>query len=396
MKFKLSREFSLYLAFFFITLSWSNFFIIKGWGKLLEYIGLFFILYGIYIRKYNKSDLKRMGELLVVLFFFLIGLIVQELTLKNRLNAILSMFILASIAIIPCKYISKINVYIGIEKAIIFGIIISTTLSLVFDYSIFTMASEGIIFKFGFNGGLEHRNYFSYVMLLLYIIEYTLYRLSIHKKKYRLLIITMFILSTNSRSCFILLLLFIITVNLDKIRISNYKGTIIVCIFCFALVLIGIPAYYFLKNISETFFFRLNGLNNYLSIYGSNLKYILFGNLKIAHGVPMLSYDENIKSVIGWNGSTELVIFNVLLKNGLVGFIGYFIILKKYFKDSISLYNKDLKIITFAVIICFIVSAFVESYVANINHLFTIFIYLFLSNIKIVDLSIQKRGNKLV
>ena len=88
------------------------------------------------------------------------------------------------------------------------------------------------------------------------------------------------------------------------------------------------------------------------------------------------------------------MIFNVLIKNGLIGFIGYFLIFRNYVKTSLKLHNEKLKIIAFAIIICFIISSFVESYVANINHLFTVFIYLLLANISKIDANIGK-GNEI-
>ena len=165
----------------------------------------------------------------------------------------------------------------------------------------------------------------------------------------------------------------------------------LVCVF---LVLAGVPALQIMRNKSETFHFRFNGLYNYLHMFSDNMKYMLFGNLKIAYGNSNMSYDENIRSIIGWDGSTELVIFNVLIKNGLIGFIGYFLIFRNYVKTSLKLHNEKLKIIAFAIIICFIISSFVESYVANINHLFTVFIYLLLANISKIDANIGK-GNEI-
>ena len=101
MKVRLRKELPLYIAFLCITLSWSSFFINEGLQAILEYAGLFLILFGIYVRKYEKSDFKRLGFLILVMFFFSIGLIQQELEISIKLRAILSMFILASVAVMP-------------------------------------------------------------------------------------------------------------------------------------------------------------------------------------------------------------------------------------------------------------------------------------------------------
>lgn len=394
MKVKFKKEIFIFIAFFFITLSWSKFFIYNGLQNYLEYTGLFFILFGIYVRHFGKKDIKKIILLIIVMFFFSIGLILQNMDVSKKVNAIISMFILASIAIIPCKYINKFDTYLGIEKAIISGLVLSTILSFIFRINIITGASEGIIVKWGFDAGLEHRNYLSYVLLSLFLIEYMKLKLGETKSKYALFAVFLFILSTNSRSSFIILFLFLVTSNINKIRVLKHKKMVTLFLVCVFLVLAGVPALQIMRNKSETFHFRFNGLYNYLHMFSDNMKYMLFGNLKIAYGNSNMSYDENIRSIIGWDGSTELVIFNVLIKNGLIGFIGYFLIFRNYVKTSLKLHNEKLKIIAFAIIICFIISSFVESYVANINHLFTVFIYLLLANISKIDANIGK-GNEI-
>lgn len=390
MKIRITREIPLYVAFFCITLSWADFCINKGLQDMLEYIGLFLILYGIYFRKYNKSDIKKIGLLVIVMFFFSIGLFLQQLEYTQKIKMILSMFILASIAIMPCKYIKNFDVYLGIEKSIIAGLIISVLLSITTGNSLLTAASEGIIVKYGFNAGIEHRNFFAYILLSLFFVEYIRYRLNLYYKKINLVIIIIFILSTNSRSCILLLILFLVISNINKIKVSKYKRNIIFFIIIIFVGLAGYPIFKVFENNSETFFFRVNGLYNYIKKFGSNINYILFGNLKIAYGFSNMTYDENIRNIIGWNGSTELVIFNVLIKNGLLGFVGYIIIFKEYFGEAFRLHNDKIKTITVAIVICFLVSAFVESYVANVNHLFTVFMYILLCNIYKIDNNIQK------
>ena len=385
MKVRLRKELPLYIAFLCITLSWSSFFINEGLQTILEYAGLFLILFGIYVRKYEKSDFKRLGFLILVMFFFSIGLIQQELEISIKLRAILSMFILASVAVMPCKYINRFATYLGIEKAIISGLILSALLSLVTGESILTGASEGIIFEFGFNGGMEHKNYFSYILLCLFIIEFIRYRFNLISGKRNLIVITLFIISTNSRSCYIMLFLFLFVSNINRIKGAKHRATLILSLLCVLFILVGVPGFQMLESKSETFSFRINGLNNYLNMFASDIKHMLFGNLQIAYGFSDLSYDENIRSVIGWDGSTELVIFNVLIKNGLIGFIGYIIIFKRYLKNAASLCDDRLKMIMFALIICFTISSFVESYVANINHLFTVFVYMLLNNMSQID-----------
>ena len=316
----------------------------------------------------------------------------QDLDIAKKVNAIISMFILASIAIMPCAMIQSFDNILGIEKSIAFGLTLSTFLGIASGIGVTTRASEGIIVDWGFDAGLEHRNYCSYVFLCMFIIEYIRLKIGIAKNADMLFIIAFLILSTNSRSAILLLILLLIVSNINKIRSSGHKRRIGFALFCFLGIVIGVPAFQMMKSNSETFFFRLNGLFNYLIMFSSDTKRMLIGNLKITCLNPYVSYDENIRSVIGWNGATELVLLNVLIKNGIIGFGGYFLIFAHYFKMTQKLNIEKLKNIVLAIIVCLIISAFVESYVANISHIFTVFVYLLLSNISKIDTNLKKES----
>lgn len=392
MKIRIKKMTIIYIAFFCITISWSKFFIVRGLQDCLEYIGLFCILLGIYIRSYRKKDIKRILLLVTIMFFFMIGLILQDLAISKKVSAIVSMFILSSIAVMPCEKIQRFYNILEIEKSIAFGLSVSTILGIISGIGVTTGASEGLVFNWGFNAGLEHRNYCSYVFFGMFIIEYIRLKVGRATNTNRLLIIALLILSTNSRSAILLLFLFLVFSNINRIRLSTSNKRMGLALFCFIGIVIGALAFQVMKNNSETYFFRLNGLFNYLKMFSSDIICMLFGNLKIACLDPNMSYDVNIRSVIGWNGSTELVLLNVLIKNGIIGLLGYFLIFAYYFKMAKKLQDEKLKNITFAIIISFIISAFVESYVANINHIFTVFVYLLLSNISKFDKCLKKES----
>ena len=390
MKVRIKKITIIYIALFCITISWSKFIIARGLQDCLEYIGLFCILVGIYIRSYRKEDIKRIPLLIAIMFFFTLGLVLQDLAISKKLNAIISMFILTSIAIMPCASIQRLDDFVELEKSIAFGLCLSTVLGIASGTGVTTGASEGVIFNWGFDAGLEHRNYCSYVFLCIFIIEYLKFKIGRVKNANTLIVVALLIVSTNSRSALLILLLFLVVSNINRIRSSSHKRRIGFALFCFLGIVIGIPAFQIMKNNSETFSFRLNGLHNYLKIFFSDTKCMLIGNLKITSLNSYMSYDENIRSVIGWNGSTELVLLNVLIKNGILGLVGYFLIFIHYFRMVKKLRIEKLRNIVLAVITCFIISAFVESYVANINHVFTAFVYLLLSNISKLDANISR------
>lgn len=374
----------IYIAFFCITLSWSNFFINAGMQKLLEYIGLACILIGIYDVKCKKNT-KLFSEFCIVIFFFSIGLIMQDLEIAKKLNALISMFILASIAIMPCRYIGSYNNYIGIKNSILIALLISFILCLLTKKSIIMAASEGVLVRYGFTAGIEHRNYLSYMLLCVFFIEYLGLALGKKKNYYFLLFVLLLILLTNSRSSWILIFLFFTILNLSKIRVLKSQHRLFATIIILSVFFLGIAVFQYLKEYSWNFFYRVNGLKNYLTMYAGDIKHIFWGNLQIAYLNPSMSYDENIRNVIGMNGSVELVILNILLKNGILGFIGYYIIFQRYLKNIRRIQDDMIRQVAISATVCFVTSAFVESYVANINHLYSIFMYVFLSNILKLD-----------
>lgn len=395
MKLKLSNFSLLFWASLLITISNSQYFIENGKEKILEYAGLAILLAGIYFRNNLLNDWKKLLVLLLVMFFFSIGLMQQQLDINKKYQLIISMFILASLAIVPCKYVKDIGALRLITNGVWIGICCSIVLALFNNMPLTTKASEGIIVNMGFNGGMSHRNYFSYTVLVIVICEYILCRYLSDIRRKNFLIMSMILLViTNSRSAIILLFIFLVLCNHKRISNSRHKRKIwgVCIIFLFALV--GIPMYKYLMSISETFFFRINGLLNYISKYKNDMFHLIFGNAEMAFVDNGLRYDENIRFDIGWDGSVELVVLNVLIKNGLLGFIGYFIIFKSYFDSWKKLYDNKLSIIVFSVLITFLISACVESYVADIKHIYTVFCYLLLSNLSNFNLSYKyKKDN---
>lgn len=327
------------------------------------------------------------------MIFFSIGLFVQDLEPAKKISLILSMFILASIAIIPCCYIQSVKDIKNISNGILIGIFISIILALISDTPLTTGASEGLFLNYGFNGGMEHRNYFAYTLLASYFSIYTVKERS-RKDKLLLILNLVLLISTNSRSAYVILLLFVAISYINKIKQIDLSRNILDMIFIITLILLGVLMFRLLIHYSETFYFRTKGLINYLDTYSRDIYHLVFGNAEMAFHNERLSYDENIRSVIGWDGSTELVILNILIKNGLLGFIGYFIIYQNYFKRLSMLKDRYFHTHIFAILVTFLISAFVESFLANINYTYTVCNYLILCNIFLHAITRKEMGRE--
>lgn len=386
MKVRIKKEWPLYIAFFLITLSWSKTVQYSRLENMFEYSGLFLILAGIYLQWDILKKKRSIRYLVICMFFFSAGLVRQDLELMKIIQLIASMFILASIALVPCKYLNSLETMKNISKSIILGSIVSTFLALFTGQGIVTGASEGILINFGFDAGIAHKNYFSYMIFCVFVTYYLSYKISKRKKDGNICWFAgLLILMTNSRSSLIILLVFLIVSNVDKIKEAKHKISFFMILIVLALLIAGPQVIRLLSNYSETFHFRINGLSNYMVKYAGDLEHLIFGNAEMAFRNSGFTYDENIRSVVGWDGSAELVILNVLIKNGLLGFVGYFVIFKENIRKIKNLKNDKIKIIDYAILISFIISAFVESYMADINQIYTIYIYLLICNIESME-----------
>lgn len=369
-------------GFFLLTLSNSNSLVSIGIDKWIEYLGLGLILMVIYKNKQllSSKGIRFLLRFFIVLAFFCVGICLQyDLANSRKISLVLSMFILASTAIFPSGIIQSTKCLEYIARGVICGVLTSTCFSLILFGTVINKATEGIIIEYGFNGGLQHRNYYAYAILCVIFIYYFKYKQNHKKKDLHFLFFLVFLLIiSNSRSSYAILLLFLLVMNHHKIKLYKNKNLFNFGIIILIMIVFALPICYYFATISETFLFRINGLNNYIKYYKDDWFHLIFGNSEMAFRTSGMTYDQNIRSVVGWDGSTELVVLNVLVKNGILGFVGYIYIFCVDYKRIKKIKNEKVKNYCFALLLCFICSAFVESYLANINFPFTVFNYLIL------------------
>ncbi|MGC4441170.1 hypothetical protein ABXW85_20130, partial [Streptococcus suis] len=83
-----------------------------------------------------------------------------------------------------------------------------------------------------------------------------------------------------------------------------------------------------------------------------------------------IDYGYKIRSVIGWNGTVEMPLLSVMIKNGYVGLIGYILVLLKFVKDVNLVKVTYIKRIGLSILAPLLLSAIVENYIVNINFVF--------------------------
>ncbi|NJE31531.1 hypothetical protein E0K97_00185 [Lactobacillus agilis] len=370
---------SIFLMFFFLTLGNSQFFVELGSNNLLIYLGYSIILLKVlYILKnnINFASVKRIIIFSVLAVLFNVGIILQKnLLTSTKLNLIFSMLLIALIAVFSEGILNDTKQFVFISYAILWACMIATLLALVKGISITSLAVEGGLgSNYGFTGGLQHKNYFGVAALAGYISAYIS-----DKNRNLLWIYVILIVVSNARTAYILFLIFLMISNvtkITKIRMTKLQLRLIIIAISILVMVSLFVIYKKITSGSESYQYRYQGLINYLNMYGKDKFYMLFGNAEMAFRNSGQSYTYNIRSVTGWDGTTELALLSILVKNGLIGMMGYIIIFTYRLIQILSMNFSQIKYNVLAIWVIFLTSGFVETYVANINLVFSPFCYI--------------------
>lgn len=393
------RSIILFMSFFCLTMGESIVFVKSGINSFFEYTGYLILLVAIYYNyikyEYNKS---KIIYFLLILFLFNIGIIMQpSLDIVIKLRLILSMFILASFAIITEGYIKTFKDIAVASYGIFIGIMVSIIIAIIFGGTLIDASYEGLIGTNAFTGGLDNKNFFSGATLGVFSGVY-LYNRFYKKSKLNIIIMLFSILmliASNSRGGYILFIIFFVISNFNIIKkIKKNQRKMLVVLF-FVLIVFGVIYFYNIVALnSSTYMYRVNGLLNLIEYYINDYFLIFFGASNIAFSDIDQSYGANVRSVLGWDGTTELVLLNILIKNGLLGLIGYIIIFTRIIKIAINAENREYKISILSIVVMLLISSLVEAYMVNLHLVFGIFCYIVIAglcgmikNYKIVNIN---------
>lgn len=385
------HELFLFCSFFLIVLSNSIYLNSIGKNTIVEYLGYLLLLIEIYHGFLTKASIRnkprKMIIFCIIFILFNIGIIVQDLPIKKRIVLILSMFILESFMALGEGVVTKRKDIQMISDAIIWGCI-SCLLIAILTRSAVIIGDFGVGDGFpGFASGMMHKNFFGATILVGFSGLY-LCRLVGLKHKYDIMLIMAglcMIFLSGSRGTWMLALILIVISNIYRISIvKKHQRIVLAWIAGTSLVII---AYIVFKNWalnSINYMYRIRGLVNYLNIYHGDTFHMFFGNAEMAYQEGM-DYNTNIRSVIGWDGTTEMAILNILIKNGMIGTFGYFLIFITVIRDTFKIRKKEYRWFSTGLISTMIISMLVESYLVNLQFVFSAVSFAMIGGICYID-----------
>ncbi|MCI1489978.1 MAG: hypothetical protein LKH37_04410 [Limosilactobacillus mucosae] len=375
----------LFLSFFLITLGNSSYLTAIGIADKIQMTG--YLLLMVMIFKCFMTNNSRKGKLLsiflIVFILFSIGIIRQDLAITTKIHLILTMIVIDSVALLSENIMTHLSDLKTVSYGILTAILISLILAMMNGISLTTLAVEGVgDSSWGFNGGLQHKNYFAVSILASYMGFF--FSKSTEKKDTRLSMLRfieiILLVLSNSRGGYILFITFLLVVNFDKLKLIKKNQRLPLMIVVLLITALGILCFYTKYVLtSGSYDIRLQGLENYIQRYSNDNFHLWYGNAEMAFRDTGLSYEENVRSIVGWNGTTELSILSILIKNGILGLIGYIIIFTLKILDCISLKQSKEKKFMVSTIVVLLTSALLENYIVNIQITFGVFCYIGMS-----------------
>lgn len=354
-----------------------------------------------------KNTAKNVLHTLIVFFvvsiLFSFGLLLQQLTLGTMLRLIITMLTISCIAILGQDLLSDLSAIRTASYGILAGTLLTLILSLFSGIVLLEPVYDGII-PVGFNGGIEYKNFFGSILLAGFMGIYLYNRFcreNLTDKIVMWLLIIALLLS-SARSSYIFIVAFLVLVNIDRIGkylhkfkpfqkltdlwlrcYHSHKIPLLIGVGLISAALILVTAV-LLSKISSTYAMRYRGVTEYLAYVHNDPFHLLFGNAETVWANSDLDYVASLRGILGWNTSFEVAFINVLIKNGLVGLIG-FVFLFTYLAKSIRSGSLQNKLMLWSVMGILLLSTFVESFAANIHTLFGVYCYMLIAGIGGMD-----------
>lgn len=201
-----------------------------------------------------------------------------------------------------------------------------------------------------------------------------------HKERTVLALFLLLIVLSGSKGALVLSMIWILLINFDKIlKLKKNQKRIFVFLAAIIACLIGVYIYNNILINVYTYAYRMRGLSNLVDYLLQDLRNLFFGVSDIAYANTGFSYTTNMRQFLGWQSSVEMAYVNILIKNGLLGFIIYCFIFLHFYKESKYMVAENG--IVLSLIAVMLVSGFVETYIASVHYVVGPVIYCLLNGL---------------
>ena len=385
-----------FLGFFLITIGNGKYLGTK-YGDLIEYMGIALLLLLCYWpSKENQVNIKEIIKVFFLTLLLSIGSFIKGTPTKACYMITMTSFALMSFALMSQSILST-NKKIKIAANAIFsGAVFSALIGLITGTLGLTLGPDESIVGILYLSGFQVKNYCGGIWLLLFILNYIYYirnGLLGYKERIILVIFLLLIVLSGSKGALALSLIWILLINFDEIlkfrkdqqKLFVFFAGVIACV-------IGVYIYNNVLINVYSYAYRMRGLSNLWDYMVKDSKNLFFGISDIAYADTGYDYTSNVRQFLGWKSSVEMAYVNVLIKNGLVGFISYVLIIKSFLRDC-KLCTVIDKTIIHSLIIILLISGLVETYAASIHYVVGPVIYCLIRGLIYQNKRLYKRIN---
>lgn len=352
--------------------------------EMVTFIILIIIIGGYYICRETFLKKKHINRWIVfIAIFFSIGLLSHELPIEKKIVLLFTMYAILISSVMADNFMNSFE-HIRLASYVLFITSLFTVFISVCGGENLITSSEGMFgYMFAFNGGIVFKNYFGGNLLCIFMGIYV-YRKYCQKRAvdaFVLKIVLLAVFLSGSRGSLLLLIMFILLMNVDKLgNLKKNQRKILAYLATILSVFLFVYLYHKIALNSSTYMYRVRGVLNYFECFREERKLLLIGNSELAY-MGDDSYVLNIRKVTGYDGSMENAYLNIIVKNGLVGLIGYLLIFIRYSVIFINANEQKYKVAGFSILITLLMSGLVESYLQSVHAVFGIYCYLVLSGI---------------
>lgn len=365
----------IFIISFLLMISSSLYLSEIGINSSLLYLGYFLILLKIYksLLKSKEVIYTQFFQVLLIVFLLSIGILIQNLEIKQKIMLVLAYFLIASFTILGKYFFKSIDDLKIVSYAILMGYIIVCVLSLIVGTSIIASVGEGV-FSFGLTGGMGHKNIVAASLLVGLISIYT-YIILGKKRNFDMYLVYIYILLiflSGSRTIWIMTIIFFIISNMYIIKnLSKLKRYIFKFIITLlSIIIVSIVIKYVLLE-SQNYLFRLLGVISFWDLHKDDYYHLVFGFSEIVYNSSN-SYFENVWSLTEGIGTFEMGFLNIIARMGIIGFVGYVVLFNIILKKAKKIENIKKRYILYGIVYTMLFSGFVELYIVSVQYVYTI------------------------